>query len=112
MYYFIYPCKKSAGNYFPNARFPPLPFLAKTQLHAYRQKVKINRGLVETLRNSRDTLNVLFAMSMQKISRKLFFYGAFASASIFGKNAIGRVPPESQNKLRACRNFTKLWGHS
>ena len=60
MYYLRCPCKKSAGNYFPNARLPPPPFLAKTQLHAYRRKVKINRWLVQTLWNFRDTLNVLF----------------------------------------------------
>ena len=48
------------------------PFLAKTQLHAYCRKVKINRGLVKTLRNFGDTLNVLYEMSMQKFSRKLF----------------------------------------
>ena len=70
---FWLPCKKSAGNYFPNARLPPLPFLAKRQLHAYRRKVKINWGLVETLWNFGDTINVLFYMSKQKISRKLFF---------------------------------------
>ena len=30
----------------------------------------------------------------------------------FGKNAIARVLSESQNKPRACRNATKLLGHS
>ena len=112
MYYFRCPCKKSAGNYFPNARLPPLPFMAKTQLQAYRRKVKINRGLVETLRNFGDNLNVLFYISMQKLSRKLFSYGAFASASVFGKNVIARVPSESKNKLRAFRNVMKIWRHS
>ena len=34
------------------------------------RKFKINRGLAETLRNFRDTRNILFKMSMQKISRK------------------------------------------
>ena len=72
MYYFRCPCQKLVGNFFSNVRLPPLPFLAKMQLHAYRRKVKRNRGLVETLRNFGDTLNVLFEMSMQKISRKLF----------------------------------------
>ena len=62
-----------AGNYFPNARLPPLPFLLKKQLHAYRRKVKINRGLVETIRNFGDTLNVLFEMSMQKKKQEIIF---------------------------------------
>ena len=43
------------------------------------------------LRNFGETLNVLFEMYMKKISRKLFSYGAFASAYVLGKNAIARV---------------------
>ena len=83
---------KSAGYFFSNACLTPLPFLAKTQLHAYRRKVKINRGLVETLQNFGANLNVLYGVSMQKISNKLFSYDAFAFASALGKTAIARVP--------------------
>ena len=36
------------------------------------ETVNLGTGLVETLRNSLDTLNVLYRMSMQKISQKLF----------------------------------------
>ena len=60
MYYLKCKCKKSAVNYFPNALLTPLSFLAKSQLDTYRRKVKINRGLVETVRKFGETLNVLF----------------------------------------------------
>ena len=62
---FLMYMQKISRKLFFYSVLPPLPFLAKTKLHAYRRKVKINRGLVETLRNIGDTLNVLFEMSMQ-----------------------------------------------
>ena len=79
------------------ARLPPLPFLAKTQLNVFLWKVKINRRLVETLRNFGDTLYVLFEMSIKK-----------PSGNYFPKARLPRLPFLAKTQLHAYRRKFKI----